>query len=206
MKPVLFESHFFPCIYFFNVWIHHPVWIEKFENYQKRSFRNKCIIAGPQGIHTLTVPLKKGKHQQQTITEVKIAYDEPWQKKHLATIRAAYGKAPFFAHYYPRIEQWYADAGEFLFDLNISIMRNLAGVLHLTDLKFTESYEKNPSAIDLRGRLKLKDFGMIPLPHYSQVFEDRYGYLSNLSIMDLLFCYGPETSRYLQSFQPPGLD
>lgn len=206
MKPVLFESHFFPCIYFFNVWIHHPVLIEKFENYQKRSFRNKCIIAGPQGMYTLTVPLKKGKHQQQVIAEVQIAYDDPWQKIHLATIRAAYGKAPFFDDYYPRIEQWYAGAGEFLFDLNICIMRNLAGILHLTDLQFTESYEKDPSAIDMRDKLNLKNFGMIQLPHYSQVFEDRYGYLSNLSILDLLFCYGPETSRYLQSFRPPGLD
>ncbi|MFT4565424.1 MAG: hypothetical protein ACI9FN_000377, partial [Saprospiraceae bacterium] len=38
--------------------------IEVHENYQKRSFRNRFIVAGPNGIEGFTIPLMKGKNQR----------------------------------------------------------------------------------------------------------------------------------------------
>src|SRR6187549_3583965 len=70
--------------------------IERHEHFQKRSWRNKTAILGPDNPMQLTVPLQKGKHQQKMIDEVLISYDEPWPKIHFSGIKAAYGKTAFF--------------------------------------------------------------------------------------------------------------
>ena len=197
MQPVTFEIQFFPCIYFFQILSNQPVIIEKFETYQKRSLRNKCIIAHAQGTQILTVPLKKGKHEQQMITDVTIAYDEPWQKTHLAGIKTAYGSAPYFDHYFPRIEKLYACAGESLFQFNVDIIQYFISSLRLPALQYTASFNRPGEEDDKRGQVTPANYDVVKLPAYSQVFEDRLGYLPNLSILDLIFCRGPEATSYL---------
>lgn len=173
--------------------------IEKHENYQKRSFRNKCVITNAYGPQTLTVPLKKGKHERQPITEVQIAYDEPWQKNHLAAIKTAYSSAPYFEYYYPSIEQLYHSAEDPLFEFNWSILEYFTRTLQLPVPTTSETYSRTPTAIDFRGRLNPRNYQDNTLPKYNQVFEDRHGYLPNLSILDLIFCKGPEAGGYLTS-------
>ena len=176
-----------------------PVIIEKQENYQKRSFRNKCIIANASGPQILSIPLKKGKHQRQAITEVRIAYDEPWQRFHLSSIRTAYRNAPFFDYYFPHIIQLYNYSGPYLFEFNWSILKHFIKILDLPEPTHTTSYQQTPKEVDMRGILNPRNYQQTSLPRYNQVFEDRCGYLPNLSIIDLLFCCGPETTSYLSS-------
>ena len=38
-------------------------------------------------------------------------------------------------------------------------------------------------------------------PDYQQVFEDKFGFQPNLSILDLLFCCGPESQEILRSIK-----
>ncbi|MBK8503929.1 MAG: WbqC family protein [Saprospiraceae bacterium] len=200
-QTYIFELQFFPSIYFFCLLAKNQVVIEKHENYQKRSFRNKCIIANATGHQTLTVPLKKGKHERQPITEVQLAYDEPWQENHLAAIRTAYSSAPYFEYYYPHIEHIYHSAEELLFDFNWSILHYFTKILQLQGPAASETYSKTPTEIDYRGKLNPKTYHEIALPKYNQVFEDRHGYLSNLSILDLIFCKGPEAAGYLTGWE-----
>ncbi|MCB0687456.1 MAG: WbqC family protein [Saprospiraceae bacterium] len=195
----LFEISFLPSIYFFSVFSQKEITLEQMENYQKRSFRNKCVIASANGPLLLTIPLKKGKHEGQKIREVKIAYDEDWQKLHLSTIQTAYRNAPYYDFYIDKLHSLYQHADEYLFNFNLLLIRKIAPLLSLSTFNFTNEYVECCQGIDLRGVITPRNYHQIRMPKYNQVFEDRLGFLSNLTILDLLFCLGPESINYLKS-------
>lgn len=198
-QKILFELPFFPHNYFFGLLAQVDLVIERHENYQKRSFRNKCIIATADGPQTLTVPLRRGKHEQQKITDVKIAYDEPWQRNHLSALHTAYRNAPFFDYYFSKIQELYANSGEFLFEFNWQILLYFTSQVGFPNATCTEDFEKKVTCADFRGIITPRNYAQYLVPKYNQVFEDRHGYLNNLSILDVLFCLGPETSQHLGS-------
>ena len=101
-----FTSEYFPCIASFSELMNHDsIEIQAAEHYQKNSLRNRCYLTGSQGKYLLSVPLVKGKNQQQKIKDVRISYDFDWTTLHLKTISNNYIKSPFFNHYYPAIVQ-----------------------------------------------------------------------------------------------------
>lgn len=183
--------------------------IEKHENYQKRSFRNAYNIINPNGIIPLSVPLQKGKHQGQKITDVLISYGEDWQKQHMESIRSAYGKAPYFDHYWLEIEELFQQKFSYLFELNLAALKLCFRLMQIKPLiNFTKIYAKPKSSLapdrleDFRGTLISKKYHYIDnyaFNPYSQLFEDRHGFIPNLSILDLLFCAGPECSIVLKN-------
>jgi hypothetical protein len=93
-----------------------------------------------------------------------------------------------------------------LFDLNLMLCRYILKQAGLkTDIQFTETFEKMPAdGIDFRQSLQPKprlsrpDECFAPVP-YQQVFQERYGFLANLSMIDLLFNEGPNALQVLQS-------
>ena len=188
------------------VWNKEVVYLEACENYQKGSLRNRFYIAGPNGIQRLSIPLVKGKHQQTPIREVRIAYDEQWQQQHWRTIRTAYGNAPFFEHYADELVQFYERHYTFLFDYNLDL---LLFVLQKKlgwkgRLEMTQEWlpaDEWASGIDLRQAFKGEPdkFPMWFHPiRYPQVFEERNGFLPNLSVLDLVFCCGKHGGEVLK--------
>jgi hypothetical protein len=180
------------------VWNIEDVYIEACENYQKGSLRNRCHIAGPHGIQRLSIPLIKGKHQQTPICEVRIAYDEPWQRQHWRTIKTAYGNAPFFEHYADGLAPFYERRYEFLFDYNLDLLMFIFQKKLGWNGSFILTHEWLPTekwtpADDLReafsGEADEWPEWFYPA-RYPQVFEERNGFLPNLSVLDLLFCCG----------------
>ena len=137
--------------------------------------------------------------------EVKIAYDEPWQKNHLSALHTAYRSAPFFDYYFFKIQELYANAGEFLFEFNWQILHYFTSQLGFPNVSCTEDFELKVSCIDFRGKISPRNYTLHLVPKYNQVFEDRHGYLNNLSILDALFCLGPETVKHLSSTNIPDL-
>ncbi len=206
IEEVRIEMQYLAPIPFFALWkTNKKVVIEQYEHYTKGSFRNRCYIAGPNGILRLTIPLEKGKNTQQPIKEVRIANHSNWQMQHWRSIRSAYGKAPFFEYYADEIEPFYTNKYAFLFDFGVQLTKKIKEILEIpTKLDFSSSYElENESkTIDLRGVFKppevgdLTGIGMQQKP-YAQVFGERYSFLPNLSIIDLIFCKGPEASLLL---------
>ncbi|MCC7246349.1 MAG: WbqC family protein [Saprospiraceae bacterium] len=181
-------------------WSAEQVTLEACEHYQKGSYRNRCYIAGPNGPQRLSIPLLQGKHQQTPIREVRIAYTEPWQRQHWRSIRTAYGSAPYWEHYADDLVRFYERKYDFLFDFNFElvdvILRKKAGWSGRFQL--SEQYEmpgQTSSQHDLRPV-----FGAGPeqspewffAARYRQVFQERTGFLPNLSILDLLFCGGKQ--------------
>ena len=203
----LLELHYLPCIQYFSKLAHYRVvYIERQENYQKGSYRNRCHIAGANGLLRLSVPLRQGKNEQQAIHEGAIAYKEPWRAHHWASIRSAYGNAPFFEFYAGRLQPHFEQKPALLFDFSYGLLQTLAELLQLDcQLRLTDRYEPAPpdGVLDLRNAIHPKkhrqkpDLHFEPAP-YPQVFLEKHGFLPNLSILDLLFCTGPQAGLILE--------
>lgn len=164
------------------------VFFEAHEHYQKRSSRNRYKILSTNGILNLSIPLKKGKNSQTPIKEVKISYDENWVPKHLNAIRTAYASAPYFHHLYPKIEALYLSKNEYLFDLNTSSIKMiLEFIQHDIPVEFNTKYEGV-------SEFSNNDFDITPYP---QVFEYKNPFEPIDSMLDLVFCLGPESILYL---------
>ena len=196
---VLLEIQYLPAVaWCAAVWREELVCLEASEHYQKGSLRNRCYLAGPNGPQRLSIPLEKGKHQQTPIREVRIAYSEPWQRLHWRTIQSAYGNAPFYEHYADEIRPFYEKRWTYLFDYNLEfqtfILKKKLG--WKGDFKMETAYcppGKWAGGLDLRDTIgsrqaEIPDW-FTPLP-YPQVFQERSGFLPNLSVLDLLFCCG----------------
>lgn len=204
-KPtVLLEAQYFAPVQYFSVLAQAAeVYLEAQEHYQKRSYRNRCHIAGANGEVRLSVPLEKGKNERMPITQVQIAYRKNWHSEHWHSVRSAYGKAPFFEFYADEIKPLLYAKPDHLFELNFSITRKLLELLQLDcNLQLTEEYQPTPEGVaDLRDTIHPKQpqlpFQASPYP---QVFLERHGFLPNLSILDLLFCAGPQSAVLLQQF------
>lgn len=186
-----FTTEYFPSVLTLRQMLQHQtVTIEYDENYQKNSLRNRCYLATSQGIQFLTVPLVKGKHQRQIIHQVRIAYDENWPVQHLRCMETNYNKAPYYSHYIREIQQLLYSHPDTLIELNWSILRFLSRAFHWFP-SWSCSLDFGPS-LNIHPSPDLPDF-----KPYPQVFEDLHGFLPNLSVLDLLFCIGPQL-KYIQ--------
>jgi hypothetical protein len=190
----LLQTQYWPSVeWCAAAWPEQEVALHAAENYQKGSLRNRCYIAGPNGPQRLSIPLEKGKHQQCPIREVRISYAEPWQRQHWRSIRTAYGNAPFFEHYADEIRPFYEKKWDFLFDYNLDI----------TEFALRKKLGwKGSFFIAGPGELQLTA-PPLPLPKrpqkpYPQVFQERHGFLPNLSVLDLLMCCGKRGSEALR--------
>ena len=205
-ETVLLSTAYFPPVqYFSKLLLPYPV-IEKYENYSKQSFRNRCVIYSANGPLTLVIPVVKDHGKKMPVTGVKIDYSENWQKIHLRSITSAYRSAPFFEFYFDEIEPFMIKKYTFLFDFNIEIIEKIKNCIGInTKISFTEKYTLNISefsdfrdSIHPKPRLIKTDPFFNPV-EYIQVFKERYGYIPNLSIIDLLFNEGPNTKNLLKA-------
>ncbi len=205
-KALCIETAYLPPLRYWSKWMDRPVvYIEAHEHYLKGSYRNRCYLAGSHGPLCLSIPLLKGKNEGQPIREVRIDNSRAWHRQHWQSIRSCYGKAPFFEHYASALEVFYQKPPTFLFDWNYSLLLWLKQQLNITPpLKLTQNYhhqlpedvEDWRNAISPKPHRSRPDSSFNPRP-YPQLFEDRLGFLPNLSALDLLMCMGPESSGYL---------
>jgi hypothetical protein len=196
-NSILLETQFFPTVNYVSALIKHPsVILEKNEHFQKGTYRNRCAIATAQGSQILSIPLKKGKNSQQCIVDVQISYDTDWQRILWRSLKTAYGNAPYWEHYAPMIEPFFTKKYTSLFEYNTDILKTILKIFKLENtvsLSFTSNYEaKFTEGVDLRNRFSSKN-DFVFNKRYAQVFEDRNGFIPNLSILDLIFCCGKQS-------------
>jgi hypothetical protein len=170
--------------------------LEQWEHYQKVSYKNRCWVAGANGRVMLSVPLEKGKGQRTLMKDVKLSYKERWNVQHWRTLESNYRRSPYFEYLEADFRQLYERQFVFLMDMNLQFMEVINRILGFEpEMKLTEVYRKEPETgmLDLRAAFRPSDQEQPSgegLPAYQQVFEDRTGFLPNLSIADLLFCEG----------------
>lgn len=197
---LLLDLHSFPCLQVIAQMTQETqVFIEGHEHFQKGSYRNRYHIAGPNGLQRLSIPLQGGKNNGLPIQAVKIANVDNWAMQHWRSIQAGYGKSPFFEHYADELKELMLSETATLWAWNRQALEWTLEQIGLEcQLSITESYEQNPlGLIDLRNHITPK-FALESAPEYPQVFPEKNGFLSNLSILDLLFCQGPLAIPYLE--------
>jgi hypothetical protein len=196
MKSLVIENHYLPCVCFFKILFNsEDVKIEQYEFYQKMSFRNRCLLAGPNGLLSLSVPLEKGRNQRTLIQDVRISYKDNWRLIHWRSIHDAYRKSPFFDWYMDDIKSLFDKKPEFLFDWNLQWLEWLIKQSgQKISIGFTDGFEEAYPAdvMDYRDNFTPKNYldYAKELPEYTQVFENKNGFAPNLSALDLLLCEG----------------
>ena len=195
-NTVLIDLHYLPSISYFSALSDcAEVVVEKYEHYEKQSFRNRCYVRGPHRVETLIVPVTS-KHGKPTVGDVRIDYRQKWLNSHWRTMQTGYGKAPFFEYYAPDLHDALFRKPVFLYDLNLGLMTLcLKWLKRNVVIKQTGSYEKDPPAgiMDLRGVINPKKADscnrFYKTMEYQQVFGSKF--VPNLSLIDLIFCTGP---------------
>jgi hypothetical protein len=195
--PMLYLA---PVEYFMALNKHKPhIFIEREEHFPKQTYRNRANICSPDGMLALTVPVMKGSKNHTKVKDVKISYEFNWQRLHWMSLQACYRRSAYFEYYEDDFAPFYENRETFLFDYNEQLLQLL---LKLTKIKtpftYTETYGvEYPALIDMRSSINPKKESMIDQKPYFQVFEEKNGFIKNLSIVDLLFNQGPQTMNYL---------
>lgn len=208
MKILLIESQYFPSLeYYLTLLRYDKLKIERYEHYQKVTYRNRCYVAGPNGRILLSVPLERGKNQRTPMKEVRICNGERWQALHWKTLESAYRRSPWFEYFEDELAPCFGRRYHFLLDWNLEMFDRINRLLdldityELTD-SFRLTYEE-PGLTDARDRIlpgawRQEDTAG-DYPVYTQVFGERTGFLPNLSILDLLFCEGKNAKEILEA-------
>lgn len=178
---------------------------EVYDNFQKQTYRNRCTIATAHGKQALTVPIQHSKGIKLKTSEIKIDYKENWQLQHLRTLETAYSSSPFFEFYIDDLLPIFETKFEKLIDLNFATHEFISEALELEVECETSSNFEFTSANDYRWLAIAKGKRQFNLSRYIQVFEPKLGFLSNLSILDLLFMEGPNSLNYLEQQKLPKL-
>jgi len=178
--------------------------IEAFENYQKKSLRNRFFLSSSNGRISISIPLQKGKSNQLKIKDVRVSYDENWIKNIHHTLTTVLGRSAFFEHYIDSVMGIFYSNIETLWDLNRALLQWAveAGEISLK-VDYTESYIRKDSNTH-------KDFRNKPLSsyhnptsnnyiEYDQIFMMEHGFIRNLSILDLIMNRGPETGLLINN-------
>lgn len=194
---IIVDLQYFPCINWIKIWkgSTHLIILSN-EAYKKMTFRNRCVIAGSNGLINLSVPVEEGRNVRVPFREVKISYKEKWQLQQWRTIISCYNRSPWFEYYRDNLEKFFKTEFEYLFQLNTEILKWLSEILKL-ELPLTETSGINIGASDFRNRWLPKNFQEENEIRYRQLFEDRIGFQPNLSILDLLFMEGPNLINVL---------
>lgn len=198
MEIQLFPLFYLPPIYWFSKFLeaNSENFIEKYENFPKQTYRNRTNIYGANGKLTLVIPINHKGNRLYKDTE--ISYAENWQKQHWKSIKNAYQSSPYFEFYEDKFSKIYEKPVKFLYDFNLNALEILLGLMKIENkLKFSENYQSNPLALDLRNYFSAKNNNG-EFENYYQVFAEKYGFISNLSVCDLLFNLGPESLIYLK--------
>jgi hypothetical protein len=201
---LLSTAYFAPVRYFSKLAVYTDVYIEQHENFIKQTYRNRTVILGANGPISLIVPVEKGREQKIRIKDLRISYDEEWQRNHWRTIFSAYNSSPFFEYYADDLEPFFLKKSKYLLDYNQHITETILEILEIPlSLILTDDFENLPeNCLNFREKINPKahknaddpEFAAQP---YTQVFSEKFGFIPDLSILDLLFNEGPSAHQVL---------
>ena len=185
--------------------------IEQYDTYQKQTYRNRCVISTANGLQALTVPvesenMRNGENEKCLLRDVRISDHNQWRRVHWNALQSAYSESPFFDYYADDLYPFFEKKFVFLVDFNDAIRQTICQLIDIhPTVEYTQTFLAPPvspssTLADFRDIIHAKhpqpDPGFQPRPYW-QVFQHKHGFHPNLSILDLLFCMGPESVFYL---------
>lgn len=199
----LFSTAYFPPISYVAAMLDKQmVVVEQYETFPKQTYRNRAVVATANGLLSLTVPVVRINGNHTYTKDMAICYNENWAVKHWRAIESAYNSSPYFLYYKDEVEAILNKQYIGLVDLNMDILSFVFKKLKVAkDIMLSTDFvlaEDVATIEDYRNRFSPKNKEILQLPPYDQVFEDRYGFQSDISILDLLFNLGPDSLGYLK--------
>jgi hypothetical protein len=207
VKSALVELQYLPPVsYFSALTAVDQIVVEKYEHYQKQTYRNRCYINTAQGVRPLIVPLT-AKHGKTLVSDLKIDHSQKWLSNHWRTIQSGYGNAPFYEYYHEELRAVLFRKQVYLYDLNYELLTLcLKWLKWKVPVRATEMYETSPAEcfFDLRGAISPKKPELVRSFYQPAVYHQVFGnmFVDNLSIIDLIFCEGPGAGVIVQASSP----
>lgn len=198
MEVLLSTTFFGPIQWYQKLYRAEHVVIEQWESFQKQTYRNRCLIATTQGIQALTVPVVRG--ETSLMKDIRISDHGNWRHLHWNALQSAYGESPFFEYYQDDIQPFFTQRWDYLFDFNEAIRQKMCELIDISPQVSLTGLFQPKADHDFREAINPKhpapdaDFESRP---YYQVYQQKHGFLPNLSILDLLMNTGPESILYL---------
>jgi hypothetical protein len=199
-KILISTAYLPPAEYFARIQEADDVWVEREENYLKQTYRNRCYLLSADGTHSLSVPVYLGSIHKTPVKEIRIDYSKRWQQVHLRAIITSYRASPFFEFYFEEIEKHILRNHEFLIDLNTGLTETILKIIGVRkSISYTSSFLPEGSVdYDFRYSITPKKQSGFISKEYMQVFNHSSGFVTGLSIIDLIFNMGPESINYLK--------
>lgn len=197
-QALLSSAYFGPVQWFQKLHRYDRCLIERYDNYVKQTYRNRCVIAATGGPQTLTVPIERYDGSKCLMRDIRISDHGAWRHVHWNAIVSSYGESPFFDYYADDILPFFERRWKYLYDFNLDITHTVCSLLDIrpvieptSDYIRTEDVAADDFRDAIRPKYPLPDAAFEPRPYY-QVYSRKHGFLPNLSILDLLFNEGPE--------------
>lgn len=197
---IVLPTSFFPSIaYCYAIANTQRVIIDVHEHYVKQNLRNRCQIYSANGALDLIVPVVKGRSPQVPTHAIEIANHENWQTKHWRSIEAAYRSSPYLEYYEDELRTFFEKDFTNLVEYNKEILQNVLDLIGIdVPIEYSTEYVEGNDWQDYRNLCAKKRPIFEKSSPYFQVFQEKGGFIPNLSILDLLFCEGPNAINYLQ--------
>lgn len=215
-QALLSSTYFGPIQWYQKLCRYDKTRIEAHDSFMKQTYRNRCLIATTAGIQALTVPVERtadgGMADSQStpgkclMRDVRISDHGNWRHLHWNALASAYGESPFFEYYADDLRPFFERKWTFLYDFNMEICLKMCELIGIDPaIEPTSEYipagDARLAGTDdfrdvIRPKHPLPDDGFAPRRYY-QVYERKHGFISNLSILDLLFNMGNESVLYL---------
>lgn len=202
-SALLSSTYFGPVQWYQKLNRYDACLIEQHDHFVKQTYRNRCVIAATNGLQTLSIPVEKFEGAKCEMRDVRISDHANWRHQHWYALQSAYGESPFFEYYEDDIRPFFERKWVFLYDFNWEITLKMCELIDIMPyMRRTDSYELEPSegVIDFRETILPKHPGrddeFKPRTYY-QVYQHKYGFQPNLSVLDLLFNQGNESVLFL---------
>lgn len=170
--------------------------LEAYEHFPKQTYRNRCYIQGANGKLRLAIPVRH--NGARILKDIMVSDDYNWQKEHFKSLISAYKSSPYFEFYEDDLAIVFESDEKYLLDLNLKTIEFIASKLKLElNWDLTEKYETVSEKLDFRNRFHAKEEPEGEFPEYFQVFDEKFDFMPDLSILDLLFNQGPKSAEYL---------
>ncbi|MGY8924871.1 MAG: WbqC family protein [Flavobacteriales bacterium] len=191
---------YFPNIISYIVMAHaEKLVFEVQDSYQKQTYRNRCYICGANGKLGLHIPVKYSQKNRQNTSEILIDNSSNWQSIHWKSLESAYKTSPYFEYYQDDLVSLFTTKKESLLGFNLECIEIINSCLNLS-IKYSKSLEfnKEKQQKEYRYLVNARKESEIKINPYIQVFQEKHGFINNLSILDLLFNEGPNAKSYIQ--------
>lgn len=168
------------------------------DNFQKQTYRNRCYIYGANGKQLLNIPVKhKNTSDRKKTKNTLVDPNFPWQSQHLKSIQTAYRNSPFFEFYEDDLQKIFNKNYTFLIDVNIDTFLFVTDALQISSSFLETSKYELILENDFRFLADAKLESTQQFNPYIQMFDDKFGFIKDLSILDLLFMEGPNAISFL---------